>query len=63
MKVIKFEIGQVKTKQENRGLNLIRSSAVFTLFSYVGDEVEETWVCILAIQNEKVCAKHNISRV
>lgn len=30
MKVIEFEIGQVKIKQENRGLDLLTSSEVFT---------------------------------
>lgn len=41
-------------------MNLITSSEVFTSLSVCGDEAAESWVCILAIQSEKVCAKHNI---
>lgn len=50
MKVIDFEIGQVKTKQANKGMHLITSSSVFTALC----------LCMLAKESEKMFAKHNI---
>lgn len=43
-------------------MDLIASSEVFTSLSVCGDEAAQRWACILAIQSEKVCAKHNIPR-